>query len=213
CCSVFRDEMPALLPDRPEVAKLRDQTLLLSELLTKHPDLKLPQLVRRAVVQGHCHHKAIMRFDDESKVFERMQLGAEQLSSGCCGLAGSFGFENGKYEVSQACGERVLLPRVRDASSETLILADGFSCRTQIEQGTERRALHLAEVLELALQHGPAGPGPGVRPEQGFVDERTRALERTRRKAALVCSAIALGLLAGAGCWLKARRPSRWVGA
>ena len=91
-----------------------------------------------------------MKMTDEEKVLKRIGLRYELLDSGCCGMAGAFGFEKDHYEVSIACGERVLLPRVRNAREETLIVANGFSCREQIEQTTHRRALHLAEVLELA---------------------------------------------------------------
>jgi Fe-S oxidoreductase len=82
----------------------------------------------------------------------RAGLDAERLPSGCCGLAGNFGFERGHHDVSLAAAERVLLPRVRRAEPETLLLADGFSCRTQIEQGSGRHAVHLAEVLAGALR-------------------------------------------------------------
>jgi Fe-S oxidoreductase len=79
-------------------------------------------------------------------------ISATVPDSGCCGLAGNFGFEAGHYEVSKAAGERVLLPAVRAASGATLIVADGFSCRTQIEQETDRRPWHLAQVLAAALK-------------------------------------------------------------
>jgi FAD/FMN-containing dehydrogenase/Fe-S oxidoreductase len=211
CCSVFRDEMPALMPDRAEATKLKEQTLLLSELLAKYPTLALPKLARRAVVQGHCHHKAIMRFDAEKSVLSAMQLELQLLDSGCCGLAGSFGFESDKYEISQACGERALLPKLREQRQDTLILADGFSCRTQIEQGTGRRALHLAEALELALQHGPAGTPPGAPPEAALVTERKRSIQRSMRRAGLV-STLLLGALIGGAVYLRHRRLARTGG-
>jgi Fe-S oxidoreductase len=213
CCSVFRDELPALMPERADATKLRDQTLLLSELLTRHKHLALPKLRRRALVQGHCHHKAIMRLDAEKAVFDAMQLDAQLLDSGCCGLAGSFGFEPDKYELSQACGQRVLFPRVGEQRQDTLILADGFSCRTQIEQGTGRRALHLAEALELALEHGPGGTPLGERPEQALVAERSRSLKRSMRRAAAT-STLLLGTLIAGAVWLGRKRRSRsWLGA
>jgi hypothetical protein len=103
-------------------------------------------------VHGHCHDKSIPGFKTEIQLLKRIGVPAEAPESGCCGMAGSFGFEPGdKYEVSMNCGEQVLLPAVRGADQHTLILADGFSCRTQIEQATSRRALHLARAIQLAL--------------------------------------------------------------
>jgi Fe-S oxidoreductase len=107
---------------------------------------------RKAIVQGHCHHKAIMKFEPEEHVLQKIGLEFEHLDSGCCGMAGAFGFEREHYDISIRIGERVLLPRVREADDQTLIIADGFSCREQIEQTTGKRALHLAEVLQMAQQ-------------------------------------------------------------
>jgi Fe-S oxidoreductase len=99
-----------------------------------------------------------MGFGEDAKLLERIGLEAELLQSGCCGMAGSFGFERGDHhEVAVRQGERVLLPSVRQAPRDTLVLADGFSCRTQIEQGSGRRAMHLAEVLQLAMRQGRRG--------------------------------------------------------
>jgi Fe-S oxidoreductase len=102
-------------------------------------------------VHGHCHHKAIMRLKEEKQVMEKMGLEYRLLESGCCGMAGAFGYEKEHYEVSVAVGERVLLPAVRQAEGSTLIIADGFSCQSQIEQQSGRRALHLAEVLAMGV--------------------------------------------------------------
>ncbi len=93
------------------------------------------------------------------------------LDSGCCGLAGNFGFTKGHHEVSIACAERVLLPAVRDASPETIVMADGFSCRTQIELGSQRAALHLAEVLAMAIHQGEPGALPSTRPESTRLND------------------------------------------
>lgn len=93
-----------------------------------------------------------MGFDADLELMRRAGIDAEVPDSGCCGLAGNFGFEQGHYDVSMACAERVLLPAVRESAPDTLIIADGFSCRTQIEQGdTQRKATHLAEVLAHGL--------------------------------------------------------------
>jgi Fe-S oxidoreductase len=152
CASVFRDELMNLLPARLEAQKLRARTKLLSELLIED-ECDLPKLSRNAIVQGHCHHKSLLGYDAERAVFERMGVEAELLSSGCCGMAGAFGFERDetKQKVSRDCGERVLFKAVRAAAPDTLIIADGFSCQNQIEAGTPRSAIHLAEVLRLAL--------------------------------------------------------------
>jgi len=153
CCSVFRDEMLDLFPKREDARKLSSLTHTLAEFLEKHaPTFRTPKLERDAVVQGHCHHKAIMRLKHEKAQMGKLGLRYEVLESGCCGMAGAFGYEADKYEISVACGERVLLPRVRETSPETLILADGFSCREQIEQTTGRKTLHLAEAMQLALR-------------------------------------------------------------
>src|SRR5439155_23849607 len=113
-------------------------------------------LRRPVLLHGHCHHKAIMKLDAECAVLERLGLDVQALDAGCCGMAGAFGFERAHYDISIKCGERVLLPAVRNATPETLIVADGFSCREQIAQTTGRRAMHLAEVLDLALGDGAA---------------------------------------------------------
>ncbi|HTV21266.1 MAG TPA: FAD-linked oxidase C-terminal domain-containing protein, partial [Polyangiaceae bacterium] len=208
CCAVFRDELPALLPERADARKLAEQALLLSELVARRGLDGLPQLNRTALVQGHCHHKAVMRFEDESAVLKALGLDAEVLASGCCGLAGSFGFERDKYAVSHACGERVLFPRVRDASDQALIIADGFSCRTQIEHGTGRRALHLAEVMALAIDVGPEGPPRSERPETAWMAERDRVARRSMWRAA-IGSALVLGMLLLARRKPRGRWPSR----
>jgi FAD/FMN-containing dehydrogenase/Fe-S oxidoreductase len=154
CLAVFRDELPNLFPHDEDAKRLAKQSFLLSEFLAGHADgWGPPRLSRRALVQRHCHHQAVMGFEADQKILERLGLDYQILDSGCCGLAGSFGFEAGeKYEVSMKAGERVLFPAIREAPPETLIIADGFSCRTQIEHGTGRRALHLAQVIRLAQE-------------------------------------------------------------
>jgi Fe-S oxidoreductase len=153
CCSVFRDEMLNLFPKREDARKLAAQTFTLAEFLEKYaPSFTTPQLEREALVQGHCHHKAIMRMKQQKSLMDKLGLRYEVLESGCCGMAGAFGYEADKYEISMACGERVLLPRVREANAKTLLLADGFSCREQIEQATGRKTLHLAEAIQSALR-------------------------------------------------------------
>src|SRR5207237_4894111 len=124
---------------------------------------RLPRMAARALVHGHCHQKAIMGMEGEQSVLRAMGVEAELPDAGCCGMAGAFGFEKDKYEVSMAVGERVLLPAVRGAEDATLIVADGFSCREQIAQGTPRRVLHLAEVVQrayAAAAREPVAPPP-----------------------------------------------------
>jgi hypothetical protein len=161
CAAVFRDELGNLLPTDEGAVRLgRRQALLLSEFLQRKADgWQPPKLHRKAVVQGHCHHKAIMKLTDEEQLLARLGLDGEVLDAGCCRLAGSFGYERGeRFQVSMKAGERVLLPAVREASKDTLVIADGFSCQEQIAHATDRRALHLAQVLQLAMRHGRDGP-------------------------------------------------------
>src|SRR5205085_8252073 len=159
-----------------------------------------PILQRRALLHGHCHHKATGGIAPEKELLERMGVEVEELDSGCCGMAGGWGYEAGHYDVSMACGERVLLPKVREAPPETLVVADGFSCRSQIEQGkTGRRALHAAQVLALARDYGPPGP-------QGGYPERA-APERPQASAATKASrvAVAAGIAAAAAGFTYSR--------
>jgi FAD/FMN-containing dehydrogenase/Fe-S oxidoreductase len=196
CGSVLRDELNGLMPESARAHSLMENTFLLSEFLEKKvKDYDAPQLKRRAIVQGHCHHKAIMRLHDEEAVMQKMGLDAQVLNSGCCGMAGSFGYEAGKYDVSIQCGERALLPAVRKAPLSTIIMADGFSCREQIAQQTNRHALHLAEVMHIAQQ--PRISQPAMYPETELVARRKAGMKRARRRAI-----AALGGLAAAGILL-----------
>lgn len=147
CCAALRDELPALLPHDERAARLARNALTLAEFLQRREGYAPPQRKGRALVQVHCHQHAVMGFDSEQALLRRTGLELDMPDSGCCGMAGSFGFEAEHYEVSMKCAERVLLPAVRSAAADTLILADGFSCREQIVQGSGRRALHLAQVL------------------------------------------------------------------
>lgn len=166
CVSVFRDELSNLFPHDLDAVRLCQQTFSLAEFLDKFaPDLPIPQLGRDAIVHGHCHHKAIMKIEADKKLYERMGLRFEILDSGCCGLAGSFGFEKDHDELSRQIGELVLLPAVRKASESTLIVADGFSCREQIQQLTSRRAIHTVQLLRAAMKQEVI---PERRPETAF---------------------------------------------
>jgi Fe-S oxidoreductase len=149
CASVFRDELVNFFPTDDRAKRLREHTLLLSEFLARDaPNFQPPQLPgSKIVLHGHCHHKSVMKMTDEVAILRRTSADVTLLDSGCCGMAGPFGFEREKFAVSQALGERVLLPAVRAAASETILVADGFSCREQISQNTSRRAVHFAEVI------------------------------------------------------------------
>jgi Fe-S oxidoreductase len=149
CVSTFRDELPGLFHDDDAAKRLSRQTLFFSEFIDQHVDkAALPQFASRAaIVQFHCHHHAVLKTQSEQEVLDRLGLDYEVLNAGCCGMAGSFGFEASKYDVSIAAAERVLLPRVRATSAESMVLANGFSCREQIEQCTGRRTLHIAEAM------------------------------------------------------------------
>ena len=152
CASVFRDELQNLFPAEERANRLRRQTFLLSEFLERHaPGYQPPQLSGKVLLHGHCHHKALMKMNDEESLLRKMGADLQSLDSGCCGMAGPFGFERDKFAVSQAVGERVLLPAVRSAAQDTLIVSDGFSCREQIFQATGRKAVHLAEAMRIAL--------------------------------------------------------------
>jgi Fe-S oxidoreductase len=160
CGAVFRDELRGLFPDDEDAKRLCRMTCSLGEYLTKQaPDAPLGRLDRRAVVHMHCHQRATADTSCDTAVLERLGVDFEVLDTGCCGLAGSFGYEAGeRYEVSVKAGEQVLLPAVREAGPDTLIVTDGFSCRSQIKHGTEREALHLAQVGRLALRGAETAP-------------------------------------------------------
>jgi Fe-S oxidoreductase len=197
CAAVFRDELTNLLPNDEDAGRLARQTCTLDELLTRDAaDFDWPVLHGKALVHGHCHHKSVLDFKAEETVLRRLGLELSTPEPGCCGMAGAFGFEAGPhYEVARACGERALLPAVREAEVDTFVVADGFSCREQIAQGSGRTALHLAEVLELALaaQQGAPVEYP---PEAFQVRRRRVAQRRSNRRAALAATTLAAVALA-----------------
>jgi FAD/FMN-containing dehydrogenase/Fe-S oxidoreductase len=160
CTAVLRSDARELMPGDRDVQRLREQTVTLAELLSRHSDgWQPPHVGGQAIAQTHCHQHAIMGFDADQALLHAAGVELQVLDAGCCGLAGNFGFEAGHYEVSMACGERALLPAARHAPPDALVLADGFSCRTQIEQGgTGRTPVHLAEVLAAAVRGEPARP-------------------------------------------------------
>ncbi|HZR59071.1 MAG TPA: FAD-linked oxidase C-terminal domain-containing protein [Terriglobales bacterium] len=194
CAAVFRDELINLFPNDQRAQQLARQTFLLSEFLEKKAKhFKLPTLARKALVHGHCHHKSLMKMTDEESVLKKMGVDHQSPAPGCCGMAGSFGFEAEKYDVSVAIGELELLPAVRKASPDTLIVADGFSCREQIAQCTNRQAFHLAEVIQLGLKKEPSPP-EGTYPEQALVAKRKAEMHSSIKRAVLVTAGIIGGV-------------------
>ena len=167
CLAVFKDELLKMLPHDDDAKRLASGVYHFGEFFTAH-DIQPPPLSGRALLWGHCHHRATGGVDPEQQVLERMGLTVDDVKGGCCGLAGSWGFEKGKYDISLDCGEQALLPAVRAAADDTVVVANGFSCKTQIaDAGTGRRALHLGEVMAT----GPAArsgrrsrSSPGARP-------------------------------------------------
>jgi Fe-S oxidoreductase len=204
CAAVFRDELTNLFPKDERAQALSKQVFLLSEFLEQRADndaFPLPKLPRRALIHGHCHHKAIMKMTAEESVLNRMGIHFTVPAPGCCGMAGAFGFEKEKYEISKAIGELELLPAVRQAPTDWLIVADGFSCREQIAQETDRHALHLAEVLQMALREAtetPEGfpmfdPAPQHYPEDAWVRPHQAAIEKNMKRTGLAVAGIAAG--------------------
>jgi Fe-S oxidoreductase len=158
CEAVFHDELPNLISG-PRSMRLEAMTMGLGEFVRRNPEAFGPALSGRltapAVLHGHCHQKATVGMAAEESVLRSIGLAPAQPEPGCCGMAGAFGFERGEhYDLSMQIGERALLPAVRAADPDALVIADGFSCREQISQSTGRRPLHLAEVLEIALDEG-----------------------------------------------------------
>ncbi|MGW5326397.1 FAD-binding and (Fe-S)-binding domain-containing protein [Streptomyces sp. NPDC004014] len=157
CAAALRADLPELLPEDPRAARLSAAVLTFAETLRRHaPDWTPPAVGRPVAGQTHCHQHAVLGDGADRALREAAGLTGE-LSGGCCGLAGDFGFTEGHFEVSRACAEEQLLPSVRAAAEGTVILADGFSCRTQLEQLAGVRGRHLAEVLADALDAPDAG--------------------------------------------------------
>ncbi len=199
CTAVFRDELINLFPHDETAKRLSRQTYLFSEFLDRRAThYRIPQLKRKAVVHMHCHHKSVFGLDAEKNMLAKLGLDFQILDSGCCGMAGAFGFEKSHYDVSLKIGERVLLPAVRNADKDALIIADGFSCREQIEQTTLRSPLHLAQVMQIALNQSafPLGaPYPETRLMQLRKQNRERRAARSRTLGLLSLGAF-LTLLA-----------------
>ena len=202
CLAVFKDELTAMLPHDDDASRLAGNAMHFAELFERH-EIPVPRLERRVLVWGHCHHKATGGMDPEHALLRRMGVDIEPVSGGCCGLAGSWGFERGHHEISMQCGEQALLPAVRKADRDLLVIANGFSCKTQIEQsGVGRRALHVAQAMKMAREHGPEGIR-GARPESAY--DHAKPEPRARRRLTRV-GAPGLAAAGIAGIGLLARR-------
>ncbi|MCB8907978.1 FAD-binding and (Fe-S)-binding domain-containing protein [Streptomyces sp. NPDC056664] len=154
CAATLRTDLPELLPDDPRAARLAASVRTFAEALeTLAPDWEPPRLDRPVTGQTHCHQHAVLGDAADRRLRERAGLTGD-LAGGCCGLAGNFGFEPGHYEVSVKCAEDQLLPALRDAAPEAAVLADGFSCRTQMGDLAGVRGRHLAEVLAEGVDEG-----------------------------------------------------------
>jgi Fe-S oxidoreductase len=152
CTAVFKDELTNLFPKDEDAKRLKENVFFFSDFIElKAKGFSFPKLKRKAKLHGHCHQKAIFKIQSDLSVLKKMELDLEELDSGCCGMAGAFGYEKNHYDLSVKCGERKLLPEVRKASDDTLMITNGFSCMEQIKQQTGRQALHLAEVLQISL--------------------------------------------------------------
>ena len=153
CASVFKDELLNLFPDRHEARRLSAQVHYVADFIADAVD-RFPKFLKggSALVQPHCHHHAVIGFDSERRLLEHLGLSVERPPQGCCGMAGAFGMAKETFEVGRAIGERVLLPRVRELDDDTVIVADGFSCREEIELHGGRRTLHIVELLRERMQ-------------------------------------------------------------
>jgi Fe-S oxidoreductase len=154
CAAVFRADAVDLLHGDEDAHRLAAQTFTIGEFLrTRASDWQPPRTGGRAVVQQHCHQHAVLHYNDEKALLESAGVNAEILDAGCCGLAGNFGFERGHHEVSVACAEDKLLPALRGLDDDTMVLADGFSCRTQIRDlAGDHPPRHTASVLADAVR-------------------------------------------------------------
>jgi Fe-S oxidoreductase len=147
CATVFRDELVNFFPNDERAIRLSRHTMMLGEVLASS-EFSPPDISgRRIVVHGHCHQKTQMTMKHDRKLLEATGASVELLDSGCCGMAGPYGFEHDKYEISQTLANRVLVPAVRSAGPQDLIVSNGFSCREAIHQNSSRDALHISQVL------------------------------------------------------------------
>ena len=194
CVSVFKEELVNLFPHDQDALRLSKLVQPLGEFLHGLDGWVAPRLEREVLVHGHCHHKATSGMDATMGVLKSMGAKARFVDAGCCGMAGAFGFEAGEhYDVSVKAGELALLPAVRAEARETILIGDGFSCREQIAQTTQRQALHLADVLWLALRYGPPGPA-GPCPERAAMPDARGIAERARGDGVMLMAAVGMAV-------------------
>jgi FAD/FMN-containing dehydrogenase/Fe-S oxidoreductase len=194
CLAVFRDELSTMLPHDDDASRLRRNSYHFAEFFETF-DVEVPQLAREVLLWGHCHHRATGGIDPEQQLLERMGVRTEPVSGGCCGVAGAWGYEDGKYGISVDCGEQALLPAVRAAQPATVVVADGFSCKTQIEQTTDRRALHVAQLMTMAREQGRDGYRGGP-PEEPYYQSRPQPGARRRAVRLVTLGVIGAGAAA-----------------
>ena len=151
CMAVFADELINLFPDDERAQRLKKQAYMLDDFLQKI-EYEPPKIEGKALIQGHCHQAAVFGIESQKAVLERMGVQASIMDSGCCGLAGSFGFEEDKYDLSMKIAHRAMVPQIEESSPGTFIVANGFSCHTQITETTSRKPLHLAQVIQMGLK-------------------------------------------------------------
>jgi Fe-S oxidoreductase len=198
CLAVFKDELTGMLPHDDDAQRLARSAMHFAEFFERH-QIAVPRLERKAIVWGHCHHKATGGMDPEHALLQRMGVQVEPVSGGCCGLAGSWGFETGHHEISMQCGEQALLPAVRDADEQTLVIANGFSCKTQIEQAhVGRNALHVAQAMMMAHEHGIDGYRGG-HPEDPYHEVKPQAPARLRATRLAAAGGAATATAGAAG--------------
>jgi Fe-S oxidoreductase/FAD/FMN-containing dehydrogenase len=153
CTSAFKDELVSLFPDREEAARLSTQVVHITDFVGANFErFGRPKMGGAAILQAHCHHHAVVGFNSELDLLDRLGIEVSRPPQGCCGMAGAFGFAKETADLSRRIGEREILPAVRAVAEDTLILADGFSCREQLEQGTGRATMHIAELLFERIQ-------------------------------------------------------------
>jgi Fe-S oxidoreductase len=181
---VFRDELPNMLPHDEDARRLASQVTLLAPFVRQHQDrFSLGRIDASLLYHGHCHQKAIFGTRDDVELLESLGAKVDAPDTGCCGMAGSFGFEAGHFDISQAVGERVLLPAARKAGGT--IVADGFSCREQVIQLAGRHPQHIAQVLRDAQTTTAERDQQDV--NRSWVDSYAGA-------AAAACVAVGAGL-------------------
>ncbi|RQQ49260.1 FAD-binding oxidoreductase [Burkholderia stagnalis] len=150
CLSVFKDELLKQLPDEPLAKRLAAQTFLFSDFVAQ-AEFAWPQLDADVIVHGHCHQKSLFGMKGETALLDKLGVRWALLDTGCCGMSGSFGFNDAHYDLSMKIGEGKLLPLVRQASDDAIVVTNGFSCREQIEHGAGRTPLHIAQLAQRAL--------------------------------------------------------------